>query len=111
MANLRCSSGGHDFGDNDVAQLAFDVVVIALKLVLVEHEYVKYEKPNQAELPPFTIVVLEQLHQAKHSSVAGQDPEALSSLFSFLMSPQEEKGQHLCVLSQHGFCSTHARVP
>ena len=41
MANLRCTSDGYDLGPNDIAQLVFEVVVIALRVVLVEHEYDK----------------------------------------------------------------------
>ena len=36
ISNLRCSSSGSDLGVNDVAQLVFDAVVLAVRLVLVE---------------------------------------------------------------------------
>ena len=65
MASLRCSSGGCDLGGNDTAQLVYEAVVIAVKFVLVKHEYVKYDRPNQAELPPFFVRVLEKMSSSQ----------------------------------------------
>ena len=65
MANLRRSSNGRDLGDNDIAQLVYDAVVIALMVALAAHAYVKLEKLGQAELPPFTVPVSEKLSSSQ----------------------------------------------